>query len=315
MEGQLEQRRLPELLRELVDRRQDRRLRRTRGASVRRAAPDRRQRRRRRRDYTRPDQPDVRSGSQPAPLGPRRHDRTIDDARQLACGRRVQRLDATGSRSVLLHLSSAADQGRRADAVDGGRLRRRPPRLVGATAARTIHAERSADRNRPWQRSSDHSRRLRPPAIHRTWLLSLDAVVEKGRAGLLVCRGAGTQVERQHGRVRARDGDGGPQHRPHRLVDDRLPGRRRKRPRDGRASGSTRSSAGWERLAPRDWPALRNHHRHSNSRRRQRDPGPRAMPRPASTPSSRPGSAPSCARRGSGRGSRTSFSSRPTGGR
>ena len=109
-------------------------------------------RRRHRRDHARIDQPDVRSGSQPAPLGLRRHDRAIDDARQFAGGRRFQRLDATGPRSVLLHLSSAADQGRRAHAVDRGRLRRRPPRLVGAAAARTIHAERSADRNRPWQR-------------------------------------------------------------------------------------------------------------------------------------------------------------------
>jgi hypothetical protein len=31
-----------------------------------------------------------------------------------------------GSRSVLRHLSFAADQGRRAHAVDGGRVRRRP---------------------------------------------------------------------------------------------------------------------------------------------------------------------------------------------
>ena len=84
-----------------------------------------------RRDHTRLDQPDVRSGSQPAPLGPRRHDRAIDDARQLAGGRRLQRLDATGPRSVLLDLSSAPDQGRRAHAVHRGRVRRRTPRLVG----------------------------------------------------------------------------------------------------------------------------------------------------------------------------------------
>ncbi len=83
-----------------------------------------------------------------------------------------------GSRSVLRHLSCAADQGRRAHAVDGGRVRRRPPRLVGAVAARTIYAERSADRNRPRQRSRDHSRCLRPPAVDRPWLLPLDAVVE-----------------------------------------------------------------------------------------------------------------------------------------
>ena len=48
----------------------------------------------------------------------------------------------------------AADQGRRAHAVDGGRVRRRPPRVVGAVAARTIHAERSAARNRPRKRSA-----------------------------------------------------------------------------------------------------------------------------------------------------------------
>ena len=46
MEGQLEQRLLPELFRELVDRRHDHRLRRTRRASLRRAVPERRQRRR-----------------------------------------------------------------------------------------------------------------------------------------------------------------------------------------------------------------------------------------------------------------------------
>ena len=40
MEGQLEQRRLPELFRELVDRRQDHRLRRARRASLRRAVRD-----------------------------------------------------------------------------------------------------------------------------------------------------------------------------------------------------------------------------------------------------------------------------------
>ena len=195
MEGQLEQCDLPELLRELVDRRHDRGLWRARRASLRRAVRDRRQRRRHRRGHARIDQPDGRPGSRPAPLGPRRHDRAIDDARQFAGGRRLQCLDATGPRSVLRHLSCAADQGRRAHAVDGGRLRRRPPRLVGAVAARTIYAERSADRNRPRQRSRDHSRCLRPPAVDRPWLLPLDAVVETRRAGLFVCRRAGTHVE------------------------------------------------------------------------------------------------------------------------
>ena len=113
MEGQLEQRNLPELFHELVYRRHDRRLRRARSASLRRAVRERRQRRRKRCDYARIDQPDVRSGSRPAPLGARRHDRAIDLARQCAGSRRVQSLDARGSRSVLRHLSCAADQGRR----------------------------------------------------------------------------------------------------------------------------------------------------------------------------------------------------------
>ena len=94
LEGQLEQRRLPELFHQLVDRPQDRRLRRTRRASLRRAVPDRRRRRQRRQGHAGIDGPDDRSGSQPPPLGPRRHDRALDDARQCAGGWRLQCLDA-----------------------------------------------------------------------------------------------------------------------------------------------------------------------------------------------------------------------------
>ncbi len=128
-------------------------------------------------------------------------------------------------------------------------------------------------------------------------------LLKRRRAGLFVCRGAGTNVERHQGRVRARDGHGGPQHRPHRLVHDRLPGRRRKRPRDGRRRVQRQALAAgnvWRRSTGQPCRAIVQQLEASSG-----DPGYRAMPRPASTPSSRPGSAPTCARRGSGRSSRT----------
>ena len=119
---------------------------------------------------------------------------------------------------------------------------------------------------------------------------------------------SGTRVEYGRG-----DGHGSPQHRPRRLVDDRLPGRRRKRPRDGRRRVQRQALAAgnvWRRGAGQPGRADV-----SNSKGLQGNPGNRAMPRPASTPSWRTGSAPRCAGRGSGRSSRTFFSCRPTGSR
>ena len=57
---------------------------------------------------------------------------------------------------------------------------------------------------------------------------------EKRRAGLFVCRRAGTNGGRHQGRVRAGAGHRRPQRRTHRLVDDWFSGRRRKGSRHGR---------------------------------------------------------------------------------